>query len=985
MVHNEIHISLVHDKFESLTRMNSSNRYQSAATWSSRLRIFRTVMDGNSYLSFTPLGTKFIWWISPIIFLIVIFAKLSFVQSQVMPVVTYKLLTQESISDASETIKVELNLTLPNDYVFPTHPTTGGRSLDGGLSVKVFSDQVEGECPALWAFRFYPTEETKVTKVISIDVRSCTYIENQMEQIVSDGVIVIDFYDLWYTWKAGPHHDLRIQLGDGYSGPTPPRSMVRSPSAPTSLSATSGNGEILFSWDQPSNNGGESVTFEYHYGEGNTWTPVGTDTSVTVGGLTNGIQIIFYVRARNSAGPGNEVYITETPNAEIIAPSAPTNLRATPRDGAISFSWAQPSNNGGESVTFEYHYGEGNTWTPVGTDTNVTVGDLTNGIQIIFYVRARNSAGPGAEVNIPATPNAEIIAPSAPTNLHATPRDGAISFSWAQPSNNGGESVTFEYHYGEGNTWTPVGTNTSVTVGDLTNGIQITFHVRARNSAGPGAEESIIATPEANNIEIPRNEPEDNLKRASLLSFEATAAQAVLNSVESRLKCLPRSQKQTSLTNEELLTLDYQRFMANRRSSSVFDNWFPEEGDNFSQETTVSKLLSSSAISSLGNSTNFSNNDSFCESLLDFSTIWGHGAVTTFDSKEGETLIDGSLTSFILGSDFTDENRVLGVGISLNEGWGDWRGTDEGKLEFSMTGLYPYFGMNVTDETSIWGVTGLGRGSITYKPKDESKMKADTRSTLIAGGFRQALSAYLGNFDLSLKTNFFSVKTETEATSELTATNGNVTRTSIILEGSCDTGDGWCADLNPTFGVGARYDGGDHADGYSLVVTSSVDTANLESGVSAHLNAQGVVLHEEDAHEVSISGTVSYDQNPTSDLGWSMSVSPTWGESTYKGNHQNLGTKTIAGLFDSSLQFSGTRIDSEIKYGTPIANGKFAGTTNVGYTYSDQVREYRVGYSVSERQSEKYDLNLSLNVQRTEKVYEDDPNHSIGLRVGLVW
>ena len=431
--------------------------------------------------------------------------------------------------------------------------------------------------------------------------------------------------------------------------------------------------------------------------------------------------------------------------------------------------------------------------------------------------------------------------------------------------------------------------------------------------------------------------------------------------------------------------MDYQRFMANRRSSSVFDNWFPEEGDNITQDTTVSKLLSISAISRLGNYTNSSNYDSSCGFLLDFSSIWGNGAVTTFDTKKGETLIDGSLTSFILGSDFADESRVLGIGISLSEGRGDWKGTDEGKLNFSATGLYPYFGMNITDETSVWGVTGLGRGSITYKPKDESEMKADTRSTLIAGGFRQALSAYLGNFDLSLKTNFFSVKTESKATPELTATDGNVTRTSIILEGSCDTGDGWCADLKPTFGVGVRYDGGDLAEGYSLVATGSVGSVDRESGISTHLNAQGVVLHEEDVHEVSISGTVRYDQNPTSDLGWSMSVSPTWGESTYKGNHQNLGTKTITGLFDSSLQFAGTRIDSEIKYGTPIANGKFTGTTNVGYTYSDQVREYRVGYTVSERQSEKYDLNLSLYVQRTETVYEDDPNHSIGLRVGLIW
>ena len=1152
--------------------MNSSNRYQSASTWSSRLRFSRTVVDGNSYLSFTPLRANFIWWISPIIILIVIFAKLSFVQGQDVPVVTYRSLTA-SIPNASENISVELSLSVPDDYVFPTHPNPiiGGPFLDGGLSVKVFSDDVVDplNCLALWAFRFYPSERTKVAN-ISIQVDSCNDIDNN-----SNGVIVIDFYDYWYTWRAGTHHDLRIPFGDGtYSKPLPTTTVTR-PSAPTNLNATPGDGEISFSWAQPSDNGGESVIFEYHYGVGGTWIPVGTSTSVTVRSLANGTPITFYVRARNSAGSGSETSITASPESVIIAPSVPTNLVATPGDGEILFSWAQPSNNGGESVSYEYKHGTGDTWESAGSSTSVTVENLMNGTPITFYVRARNSAGESPQASITASSESVIIAPSVPTNLVATPGDGEILFSWGQSSNNGGEPVSYEYKYGTGDTWESAGTSTSVTVENLMNGTPITFYVRARNSAGESPQASITAIPEAeidtpgapqnlrwernggndvklnwgppmvdggspvtgyeykmNNsewvttnqgtstemevedlnigkeykfavramnemgpgsasntirtllidppkppenfnvepgdgqvlltweapsddggskilyyefchdtcsqdsnwtstgskrklfvvvenltngqlynfqlrsvnsvgdsqptmasatpdvgetFEIPRTAPEENLRRTSLLSFEAGAAQTVLNSIESRLKCLPRSQKQTSSTSEELLTLDYQRFMANRRSSGGFDNWFPEEGENITQDATVSKLLSSSAISRLGNYTNSSNYDSSCGFLLDFSSIWGNGAVTTFDTKKGETLIDGSLTSFTLGSDFTDESKVLGIGISLSEGWGDWKGTDEGKLDFSATGLYPYFGMNITDETSVWGVTGLGRGSITYKPKDEPEMKADTRSTLIAGGFRQALPAYLDNFDLSLKTNFFSVKTESEATSELTATDGNVTRTSIILEGSCDTGDGWCADLKPTFGVGVRYDGGDLAEGYSLVATGSVGSVDRESGISTHLNAQGVVLHEEDVHEVSISGTVRYDQNPTSDLGWSMSVSPTWGKSTYKGNHQNLGTKTITGLFDSSLQFAGTRIDSEIKYGTPIANGKFTGTTNFGYTYSDQVREYRVGYSVSERQSENYDLNLSLYVQRTEKVYEDDPNHSIGLRVGLIW
>ena len=107
------------------------------------------------------------------------------------------------------------------------------------------------------------------------------------------------------------------------------------PGAPTGLSATVSHEQVELNWTAPASNGGEPITdYEYEQGGSGTWiSTVGTATSYTVMGLTNGQPYRFRVRALNSVGAG--AASAASPNVTpATEPDAPTGLSATVSDRA---------------------------------------------------------------------------------------------------------------------------------------------------------------------------------------------------------------------------------------------------------------------------------------------------------------------------------------------------------------------------------------------------------------------------------------------------------------------------------------------------------------------------------------------------------------------------------------------------------------------------------------------------------------------------
>ncbi|NLK53166.1 MAG: hypothetical protein GX295_12110 [Syntrophomonadaceae bacterium] len=90
----------------------------------------------------------------------------------------------------------------------------------------------------------------------------------------------------------------------GYSNEISATPQASAPGAPTNVAATAGDGQATVSFTSPADNGGGAITgYTVTSSPGNI-TVAGTDTTITITGLSNGTTYTFTVTASNAAGTG---------------------------------------------------------------------------------------------------------------------------------------------------------------------------------------------------------------------------------------------------------------------------------------------------------------------------------------------------------------------------------------------------------------------------------------------------------------------------------------------------------------------------------------------------------------------------------------------------------------------------------------------------------------------------------------------------------
>ncbi|WP_338553121.1 X2-like carbohydrate binding domain-containing protein [Paenibacillus sp. KS-LC4] len=111
--------------------------------------------------------------------------------------------------------------------------------------------------------------------------------------------------------------------------------------APTAVSATAGNGQATVAFTAPTDNGGSAITgYEILDAEGHT-VATGSDSPITVTGLTNGTSYSFTVKAINGAGSS-----VSSVSSNTVTPLAPTSSGETTQPGSSSSSASGASGTG---------------------------------------------------------------------------------------------------------------------------------------------------------------------------------------------------------------------------------------------------------------------------------------------------------------------------------------------------------------------------------------------------------------------------------------------------------------------------------------------------------------------------------------------------------------------------------------------------------------------------------------------------------------
>ena len=324
--------------------------------------------------------------------------------------------------------------------------------------------------------------------------------------------------------------------------------------------------------------------------------------------------------------------------------------------------------------------------------------------------------------------------------------------------------------------------------------------------------------------------------------------------------------------------------------------------------------------------------------------VWGRGATTRFSGTDGDQTVEGDVTSVMLGIDYGDNCFQGGLVLSYSMGDGIL-GTiantrDEWSVETTLTGVYPWARLALTNKSSVWGMLGYGGGDLPLSLEGIKKLETGTNMVMGAIGTRTDLigSTYHDGFTLSLTSDAVLSRANADDLADLLENKGTASRVRVLLEGSHVL---WVSggSLQPLVELGMRYDGGDADTGMGIEFGAGMRYVLASMGLMIEGRVRGLIAHQEGSYEEwGGSGTIRLSPNPSGE-GLSLRVSPTWGDAS--GSARALWSRPdmsdIASGRNSEV-FASNRVSAEVAYGVPVGD-KFVATPFVGL----QNRHKRIG------------------------------------------
>ena len=339
-----------------------------------------------------------------------------------------------------------------------------------------------------------------------------------------------------------------------------------------------------------------------------------------------------------------------------------------------------------------------------------------------------------------------------------------------------------------------------------------------------------------------------------------------------------------------------------------------------------------------------------------FASVWGRGAISAFDGREGDLALDGAVTTGLIGADWASApgsgsgagDWTAGLAIGHSTGSGDYRvsnctdGNCGGEVEATLTGLYPYAGASLSERFSVWAAAGHGTGEVTMRPDGSAALSADLTMSMGAAGVRSELlqPADGDGLALAVKGDARFTRTSSEAVQtadgNLEAAEANVRLARAGIEGSrrfavsgsrSGTGEGGTS-VTPSFEIGLRLDGGDAETGFGADLGGGLAYADPANGLSLDLKGRGLLAHRASGfREWGASASLGWDPRPATDRGLSTSLTRSWGVAPSGGMDALLTRETLARLAanDNGGDVFGTagRLEGEIGYGIALFGGGF--------------------------------------------------------------
>ena len=358
-------------------------------------------------------------------------------------------------------------------------------------------------------------------------------------------------------------------------------------------------------------------------------------------------------------------------------------------------------------------------------------------------------------------------------------------------------------------------------------------------------------------------------------------------------------------------------------------------------------------------------------------SVWGRGALTGYEGREGDISLDGDVLTGLLGVDYEHERLLTGVAVSYSDGDGSFRlSGSAGNLDSTLVSVYPYLRFALTEQLSVWGLLGYGTGDIRLTTvSGAAAVDTDIDMKMGAFGVRGALLS-TEMLDVALKSDAMLVRMDEDATVGLQSMgDADAGRVRLLLEGSHSrtlTGGGI---LTPALELGVRYDDGDAETGVGVELGGALRYSDPARGLTVEATARALLAHEESEYEEwGIGGFLQLDPG-ISGRGLSLRLDSSWG-AVLSGTDSLWTRQDSAGLAADTHAVPASRVHMELGYGMDVPGSHGVLTPYSALEFSDAGNHtYRLGWQFKLGES----LYLSLDGERRER-FNVSPDHGLMLR-----
>ena len=393
--------------------------------------------------------------------------------------------------------------------------------------------------------------------------------------------------------------------------------------------------------------------------------------------------------------------------------------------------------------------------------------------------------------------------------------------------------------------------------------------------------------------------------------------------------------------------------------------------------------------------------------------FWGRASQARFDGREGTFSLDGTATTAMLGADYARGKWLIGLALAQSEGEGDYRDTKamprppsqiceeaegetpalcdgavrtgDGKVEASLTAAIPYAAFQASERLKLWGAAGYGTGEVTLKTELGGNYSADTSWSMAAAGLRgdllQAPQEGSGPA-LAATSDALWARTSSEKTRDLAASESDVTRLRVGLEGSYHVALDGGGTLVPKLEVGARHDGGDAETGFGVELGGGVKWTDPGLGLSLDLSGRTLIAHgNDDLKDRGFSAALAWDPAPATKRGASLSLRQDFGGRATGGLDALF---QPAALEDRTGSEATSRWALEAAYGLPAFGGRWTGSPHVGLGLATGARDYSLGWRLAPESRNAPDLSFGVRATRRESDTAK-AEHSVGVELRAAW